>query len=63
MEGPSFGFPASNSRICYPKCKVATELEYVELKIYRKCTVPVIASKASTGRVHEELGFNHRINL
>ena len=30
MEGPSpsFGSPASNSRICCPKCKVATELEY-----------------------------------
>ncbi|KAJ8433119.1 hypothetical protein Cgig2_023077 [Carnegiea gigantea] len=30
MEGlsQSFGSPASNSRICCPKCKVATELEY-----------------------------------
>ena len=28
MEGPSFGSPTSNSRICCPKCKFASELEY-----------------------------------
>jgi len=29
----------------------------------RKCTVPVVASNGSTGRVNRELGFNHRIQL
>ncbi|KAJ8444197.1 hypothetical protein Cgig2_028078 [Carnegiea gigantea] len=62
MEGPSrsFGSPASNSRICCPKCKVTTELEYSVSRSKKNFLKPYYACLKCRGMGSHEHGSMNR---